>query len=1392
MIKKITFTFLFSFLLFSLNLYSQCQLPFNDFSKCKFKSLGHRGYDHIFPEEVTQSMEDALKHTHYLEIDLKLTRDSQYVLFHDHSAVSRVTNGIGAVETFTVAELKALDAGSYMGNQFKGAQIMTLVEAMQMAERYNGYLYLDVAGLNTDILAREVKQSGTSVSRILPNVESLAKGIAMRSILSNCPWVWYNGGLYPDTIPSMTWYKDCVANGCQAFEVASSHVGDSAWSVFVSRIHSLGADVWVFTENDSDIVNNCVRHGVDGIENDRPWEVGRTVCDPGYNDVYPDSLTTGNWLFNKDLQSLGIGSQLRTKNYINPPVAQIPTFDKCSNFGIAPVDSTDPTVMYVPRQDANNGILVFNNFTPQDDGSTNRRYSVVMDFLMPDTLNGNFVSIYQTSPGNTVDASLFINQSGQLGVWGSYYGHIDPGKWYRFAFTVDVNNAVIKEYLNGKYLGDVGISSGERWTVLNFVTPKEEQGFLLFADNDSETARMYVNALQIRDYVMDSNAIAALGGPSSSGMKIGNADVFNVKVSGMVSDSSLFDYDHQMYYIAVAPGTDLTKASLTYDMTYGATADKSLSPVMDLSSGLYSFRVTSQDQWRYKDWKICIRTLAKVSNIDAGIASFKTPTGKICGGNKPVQVTLKNSGNDTLTFATITWSINGNLQNAYNWTGNLPKDSSATITIGYYNFSTGIDTIKAWSVNPNEGRDLNINNDTATIIDTVQNTPNPNAGGNQIICSSKSVGLGVAPVSGYTYSWTSIPSGFTSTSANPTATPAVSTTYYLAESYSTGGCTRTDSAIITVNPTPLAAVGTYRSVCLGDSTQLGVAAISGHTYSWVGSSGWKSTLANPYVTPIAKRLYTLTETATASGCVKTDTVSINVNPVPARPATASNNGPICAGGTLKLTASSVTGATAYTWTGDNGKVYNGQNPVINNVTVADSTDYGVTVTVAGCTSAHRYTFGKVYPTPNAHFSGADSICGGSTTSYTGDGKGSSYSWNLNGGNIISGSGTNSLSVKWANSGYARIKLSEKNSAGCSDTFGKAVKLLALPAANAGTAPTICAGSSASIGASAVSGSTYSWIPSTGLSFSNISNPTAAPTATTTYTLTETITRTGCVNSKTVKVTVNPLPTATVGSPVSFCNGSSSLIGSTAATGHTFSWSPSSGLSSSTISRPTASPTLTTLYTLTEKITATGCTNSNSVQVTVNPLPLATTGSNATICKGKSDSLGTATISGHTYSWSPTTGLSSGTVSNPNAKPTATTKYTLTEKITATGCSKANSVTITVNTCPEETPEDSSKGPARTVTGIEDQDNKGFNLNIYPNPFKYSTTFQYTLAESARINISIYDMEGRVLTTLVDAVQESGEYTLPFNTDNYHAAAGMYFAKILVGNTLITRKMIMLK
>src|SRR5207302_1294079 len=163
-----------------------------------------------------------------------------------------------------------------------------------------------------------------------------------------------------------------------------------------------------------------------------------------------------------------------------------------------------------------------------------------------------------------------------------------------------------------------------------------------------------------------------------------------------------------------------------------------------------------------------------------------------------------------------------------------------------------------------------------------------------------------------------------------------------------------------------------------------------------------------------------------------------------------------------------------------------------------------------------------------------------------------------------------------------------------------------------------------------------------------------------YTLTESIKLTGCSASNTVVVTVNLLPTPNAGSDQTICLGSSASIGAGSTSGHTYSWSSNPSGFTSTSSGVSVSPTTTTTYYLTEKITSTSCTKSDSVVVTVNPLPSASTGPDSTICKGGAFTIGVSAVSGNTYSWTSSPGGFTSTTSNPSVSPSVSTTYFLTE------------------------------------------------------------------------------------------------------------------------------------
>lgn len=293
------------------------------------------------------------------------------------------------------------------------------------------------------------------------------------------------------------------------------------------------------------------------------------------------------------------------------------------------------------------------------------------------------------------------------------------------------------------------------------------------------------------------------------------------------------------------------------------------------------------------------------------------------------------------------------------------------------------------------------------------------------------------------------------------------------------------------------------------------------------------------------------------------------------------------------------------------------------------------------------------------------ICSGQSASLNAtSGSAITYAWSP-AGSLSNPSISNPVATPGATTTYT---VSVTDAMGCngSDTVTVAI---ANPIANAGANVSICIGASTTL--TATGGTSYSWSPATGLSNPSIANPVANPTTTTTYTVTVSQGALACTSTSVVTVTVNPLPIVDAGANVSICNGGTTTLNGSGAT--TYSWSPGGTLSSTTVSNPTASPFVTTTYTLVGT-DANGCSSTDNVVVTVNPIPIINAGSDVSICGGASTTL-TAT-GGSTYSWSPAGSLSNAAISNPIATPASTTTYTVIGT-TAAGCSSTDVVTITV-------------------------------------------------------------------------------------------------------------------
>lgn len=542
------------------------------------------------------------------------------------------------------------------------------------------------------------------------------------------------------------------------------------------------------------------------------------------------------------------------------------------------------------------------------------------------------------------------------------------------------------------------------------------------------------------------------------------------------------------------------------------------------------------------------------------------------------------------------------------------------------------------------------------------------------VCAGTAVTLTASGVSGATYTWS--PGGATTSSI--TVSPMSTTTYTCTAI--ANSITYSANTTINVNPIP---TGVITANMFGG--------LSVATSSPLGYYMWSTGQTTQNITVMGPGTYCVIITS-LQGC---NSAPICI-PSWALPSlyyfNAGNNATIGCTQNMVQIGSAPTAGHTYNWSPVSGLSNpNIANPIAN---PSVTTTYTLTETDANGNQLIDQVIVTVNNTPPTSNAGPDvtktciqnpsgALIGATAVS------GNTYAWTPSTG-LSSSTVANPTANPLFTTTYT---VTTTNAVGCSSTDQVVVTVNTFqPTANAGldfTKTCIANVNGTSIGMTTVTGNTYAWTPSAGLSSSTISNPSANPTVTTNYTLTVTNTASGCTATDQVLVTVNNQgPTVNAGldfAKTCVSNVSGATIGMTPIAGNTYSWTPATGLSSSSIANSFANPSVTTTYTLSSTDPNTGCTSSDQIVVTVNNSPpVANAGLDALVsCNTNVGGavLGTPTVAGNSYSWTPSTGLNSSTLSQPTANPSASTTYNLMVMNASSGCMSNDQVVVTVNTIP---------------------------------------------------------------------------------------------------------------
>ncbi len=428
------------------------------------------------------------------------------------------------------------------------------------------------------------------------------------------------------------------------------------------------------------------------------------------------------------------------------------------------------------------------------------------------------------------------------------------------------------------------------------------------------------------------------------------------------------------------------------------------------------------------------------------------------------------------------------------------------------------------------------------------------------------------------------------------------------------------------------------------------------------------------------------------GTTKAGSAAVCINPIDVLSSIDASATTVCNGITgVSYSVAPVAGATSYTWT------YSGAGATIHGTTNTITIDFsnsatGGTLTVSGTNgcefsntqtvSIDTYSFTTSVNANSNSITCGDSVDINSSDNYNGSGT-ITFSW-------APSTGLNATNVYKVTSGTKATRtytLTETSSEGCvaKDFTTITVAPFNLNTSDYYTSGILCSTKDTLYVTNDYPGFgtvTYTWSPSASLNLPHAAKATASPVVSTGYTITASASDGCTATTQSVFVTVDPISLNTGSTLNSITCGDATQL---SATNNypglgvlTYTWAPSTALSNTHITNPTANPIASTDYTLTLH-SPEGCVSTNDAFINVDALQINLSSSVTANCHAPTTLSANAnsTNAGLTYTWTPATGLNNSHVASPVAVVGQNTSYNVTMALPSTGCASANNA-ITIN------------------------------------------------------------------------------------------------------------------
>lgn len=230
--------------------------PFTTFQVC-----AHRGASGTHPENTLAAFAEAVRlGVERVEFDVRRTRDGQLVICHD-AKVDRTTDGTGSIWELTLAEIKALDAGSHRDARFAGERVPTFAEALAACPMVcNVHVYPgpdDLEAIVDETVAELLVQDRLASAFIAGDTAVVERVALVEPRLDRCWLSSQRDERYPE---------GSHERGCRILQPWYTHHSAD----LVRRAHALGQQVHPFFADDEENMRKFIATGIDGLLTNQP------------------------------------------------------------------------------------------------------------------------------------------------------------------------------------------------------------------------------------------------------------------------------------------------------------------------------------------------------------------------------------------------------------------------------------------------------------------------------------------------------------------------------------------------------------------------------------------------------------------------------------------------------------------------------------------------------------------------------------------------------------------------------------------------------------------------------------------------------------------------------------------------------------------------------------------------------------------------------------------------------------------------------------------------------------------------------------------------------------------------------------------------------------------